>query len=177
MVPIRVLGVGNVLHQDDAVGPYVVAAFESAYDVPAGVEIVDIGTPGLDMIPYVSGVDRLIVVDTVNAKGVPGELRLYDRNGILARMPQPRLGPHDPSLKSALLTAEFAGDGPGEVLLIGIVPGGVKNQVGLTPAVQRAVPIALQQVVAALTEAGYPPTLKATPTELDLWWERATAVV
>ncbi len=164
-----------MLHQDDAVGPYVVARLIAQYDVPPEVEVVDLGTPGLDMVPYVSDVAHLIVIDTVHATGEPGELRLYDRDGILAVAPQPRLGPHDPSLKSALLTAEFAGNAPADVLLVGVIPGGVKNAVGLTPGVQRAVSAALAQVVVALAKGGHAPVPKAAPTQPDLWWERAAA--
>jgi len=45
--PIRVLGVGNVLCTDDGLGPYAIKVLEAQYEFPEGVEVVDVGTPGL----------------------------------------------------------------------------------------------------------------------------------
>ena len=50
------------------------------------------------------------------------------------------VSPHDPGVKEALLALEFAGEGPDEVLLVGVIPGNVEQSVGLTPPVQAAVP-------------------------------------
>ncbi len=49
---IRVLGVGNALMSDDGLGPYVVRVLEAFYEFPADVEVIDVGTPGLDLTPY-----------------------------------------------------------------------------------------------------------------------------
>ena len=49
---VRVLGLGNVLMGDDALGPWVVHHLVSTYDFPPEVAVVDVGTPGLDLVPY-----------------------------------------------------------------------------------------------------------------------------
>jgi hydrogenase maturation protease len=95
---IRVLGLGNVLMSDDGFGPFVIRVLEANYDCPAGVEFVDVGTPGLDLTPFLLGADAVIFVDTVTSHGVPGEIRLYDRQAILRVPPQTRTGGHDPAL-------------------------------------------------------------------------------
>ena len=48
---IRVLGLGNVLMSDDGFGPFVVRVLEATYECPPGVDVVDVGTPGLDLTP------------------------------------------------------------------------------------------------------------------------------
>lgn len=169
---VAVLGLGNVLIGDDALGPTVIKVLEAEYEFAPGVLVQDLGTPGLDLTPYLSDVEALIVVDTVRAIGAVGELRLYRREQILEHPPQPRLSPHDPGLKEALLTMEFSGGGPQEVLLVGVIPGEARTGVGLSPAVRAAVPQAVAKVVEELNRLGLPPRNCPAPAAPDLWWEQ-----
>ncbi|HNX50942.1 MAG TPA: hydrogenase maturation protease, partial [Thermoanaerobaculaceae bacterium] len=76
---IAVVGLGNVLMGDDALGPTVIRILEAGFDFAPAVTVLDLGTPGLDLTPYLSGRDSVIIVDTVNATGQPGEVRTYQR--------------------------------------------------------------------------------------------------
>jgi len=157
---------------DDGLGPTVIKALEAAYEFPPGVTVEDLGTPGLDLTPYIAGVEVLIIVDTVNASGSAGELRTYTRDELLAHAPLPRVSPHDPGLKEALLTLEFAGTAPAEVLLVGVIPAVVDRGTDLSRAVAAAVPEAVERIVAELARLGVPATPMATPKTPDLWWQR-----
>jgi hydrogenase maturation protease len=170
---IRILGLGNVLMGDDGVGPYVVEALHAGYEFPAGVSVIDVGTPGLDLAPFLLGADALIVVDSVRSDAPPGTLRLYGRPEILARAPQPRLGPHDPGFKQTLLTLEFAGSGPRDVLLVGVVPATTAPRARLSPLVRAAVPVAVCEVLEELERLGAPATPRGGPVHVSPWWERA----
>lgn len=169
---VAVLGLGNVLMGDDALGPTVIKVLEAEYEFPEGVSVQDLGTPGLDLTPYLAGLKAVIFVDTVHSSGAPGDVRLYRRDEILKHPPQARLSPHDPGLKEALLTMEFSGRGPGEVLLVGVIPGEVRTGVGLGPTVRAAVPLAAAEVVKELARLGVAPSVRASPGNPDLWWER-----
>ena len=174
---IAVLGLGNVLMGDDAAGPWAVAMLDAEYEMPDGVEVLDLGTPGLDLLPYLSGgVDAVVLVDTVKASAPPGTLRTYRREAILKVPPQPRLSPHEPGLKEALLSAELAGEAPRELLLVGIVPGSVAMGVGLTDVVRASLPAAVQAVVDELARLAHPPQRRAAPLPLRTWWEAPVAV-
>jgi hydrogenase maturation protease len=168
----RVLGLGNVLMGDDGLGPRVLVELAARYEFPPSLELVEIGTPGLDLIPYLGGLDYLLVIDCVNADAVPGSLRRYDRDEILNGALDCRLGPHDPTLKEALLTAEFADDGPGSVTLIGAVPASQATGAGLSSALLAALPELETQVLAELTTQGYPGRPRSRPRAPDVWWER-----
>jgi len=169
---IAVLGLGNVLMRDDAFGPYVVETLLATYEAPPDADILDLGTPGLDLTPFVTGRDALILVDTVKSTGRPGDLRFYSKDEILKHPPQPRLSPHDPGVKEALLTAEFAGEGPRTLRLVGVIPANVRMGVGLSPGLRVAVPQAVEAVrqeLLALRVALEPRPEALAP---DLWWER-----
>ena len=169
---VAVLGLGNVLMGDDALGPTVIKVLEAEYEFPEGVSVQDLGTPGLDLTPYLAGLRAMIVVDTVHSRGAAGEVRLFRRDEILKHPPQARLSPHDPGLKEALLTMEFSGSGPREVLLVGVIPGEVRTGVGLGPAVRATVPLVVAEVVRELARLGVAPSVRAVPGTPDLWWER-----
>jgi hydrogenase maturation protease len=172
---VGVIGLGNVLMGDDAFGPWVVQTLLAEQEFSPDVAVLDLGTPGLDLTPYVTDLEALILVDTVRSDAAGGTLRLYRRDELLKHPPQTRLSPHDPGVKEALLTAEFAGRGPRAVLLVGAVPQDTAMGVRLSPAVKAAVPLAVQAVLEELDRLGAPATRRREPHVPDLWWERAGA--
>jgi hydrogenase maturation protease len=172
-VDIRILGIGNVLMGDDGFGPFVVEALSSRYAFREDVTVLDVGTPGLDLAPFLIGADTIIVIDTVRSDGPPGALRLYRRDDILRHRPAERLGPHDPGFKQTLLSIDFAGCAPGEVLLIGVIPERTAPTPRLSQAVRDAVPAALDAVIAELGRLGVVPVEERDVEPTAPWWERA----
>lgn len=169
---IGVIGLGNVLMGDDAFGPWVVQTMLAEYAFPGDVSVEDLGTPGLDLMPYVADLEALVLVDTVRSSAPPGTIRLYRRDELLKHAPHARLSPHDPGVKEALLTAEFAGQGPREVLLVGAVPADTAMGVRLSPALREAVPRAVAEVLGELERLGRPAVPRPTPGIPGIWWER-----
>jgi hydrogenase maturation protease len=167
---IRVLGLGNVLMGDDAAGPWVVEHLRAEYDFGPGVSVTDLGTPGLDLVPHLSGARVVVLVDTVKSDAPPGTLRLYRRDEILKHPPGPRTSPHDPAVKETLLYLDLAGSGPEELLLVGIVPGHVGKGLGLTPAVAEAVAKAAETVVAELRGLGVAVERREGAVPAAPWW-------
>ena len=173
MARISVIGIGNVLEGDDALGPTVVRLFEAAYAVPDDVAIIDGGTPGLDLTAYMAELEALVVVDAMKLKGgTPGELRVLDKAGILNRGPIIALSPHEPGLRESILHAECQEVAPPIVRLIGVVAGSIDFGCRLTAPVRAALPAAVEQVRAELTALGVPVTPRRPPLTADLWWEK-----
>ena len=169
---VAVLGLGNVLLGDDALGPYAVRLLEARYELPERVPVLDLGTPGLDLFPYFEEADALILVDTVRSAAPPGTLRLYRRDEILKHPPRPRVSPHDPGLKETLLSLEFAGRGPREVLLVGVVPERTGQGVGMSDPVRAALPAVHAEILRELERLGAPAIPRRAPRPPDIWWER-----
>lgn len=69
-----VLGLGNVLHRDDGAGPQAIRRLCADPRVPAGVSLLEGGTLGLELLPYIWDCARLIVIDAVDVGGSPGTL-------------------------------------------------------------------------------------------------------
>ena len=136
MARIGLVGIGNVLMGDDALGPYAVTLLEARYELPPEVELLELGTPGADLALHLDGLDAVVVVDTVKLPGAPGEIRLVDKAALLAKRPLLPASPHEPGLREALFALEFRGGAPREVRLVGVIPGPVELEVGLSAAVE-----------------------------------------
>ncbi len=167
---VVVLGVGNVLTRDDALGPTVIKHLEARYVFPETVELVDGGTPGLDFLPYLAETRSTIVVDTVTSRGQPGELKVYSMGDLLDAPPPARVTPHQPGIREALMAAEMSDQSPGELVLIGVIPQELEMGTTLTEPVAAAVEPAIQRVVHELVRLGVAPKRRDPPGEVDLWW-------
>ncbi len=172
MKKILIGGIGSLLLGDDGVGPNVIRLLESNYCFEQSITVVDLGTPGLDLVAHLSGVDAVIVIDSVQNDAAPGSLTLYRREDILrGGGAQVRMDPHSPALSESLLIADFAGEGAEEVLLIGIK--GQQYEVGtsLSAAVKDAATRAVDAVLAELDRLGAHYSDRAAPETEVAWWE------
>jgi len=147
-VKTAIYGIGNILMGDDGIGPAVVNYLSSNGLLSSDVTLEDLGTPSLDLPNYLAGYDRVIFIDAVAANAPPGTIRLYSREEIVASPPGIRISPHEPTINDALIILDFAGGGPKDVVLVGVVPQTLDGGMTLSPAVAGAVPRAAAVVLA-----------------------------
>ena len=166
-----VLGLGNVLMGDDGFGPAVIQAFSREYVVGPDVAVVDLGTPGLDLTPWLAGVRHVILVDTIASGQPAGTVCVYAKADLLRHRPAARIGPHDPAVKEALVALDLAGLAPRLVTLVGAVPRSVAMGLDLSDPLTQAVPVAVQAIVAALEKSGASVARRADPTPVEPWWQ------
>lgn len=163
-------GIGNVLLGDDAVGPYVLRLLESQYSFQDGVDLIDLGTPALDLTHQILGLRALILIDSVASDDPPGTVVLYRKEDILAVTPAERVDPHSPALSECLLTAEMLGGCPEYVVLVGIVGAEYEPGQPLSAVVEAAVATAMEAVVHELNALGYSCNKRAAPHAAEIWW-------
>jgi len=174
MKQVVVIGIGNVLTGDDALGPTAVLTLDALWDLPDGVEVIDGGTPGMDLATMIADVDGLIVVDSALAEGPPGTVKSWDHETLLAKPLTPRTNPHAPGLLETLWTMRLIERGPSEVRLIGVVPAETEVGIGMCDAVRDAVPTVVRMVIDTLAEWGFEARPATPPRNPALWWEAAT---
>ena len=127
-----VLGVGNLLLSDDGVGIHAIRRLEQIDDLPEGVETVDGGTAGLNLLTYLEGADRLIIIDAIQTKGPPGTIVRLDGDQVPAYMAL-KLSPHEITLPDFLAAAKLRDLYPGEVVIWGIKPESLDVGIDLSP--------------------------------------------
>lgn len=166
---ITIGGIGSVLLGDDGVGPYVAGVLEAEYGFEDGVTVVDLGTPGLDLVAHLSGIDIVILVDSVKNEKSAGSVTLYRKEEILLHGPAPvRMDPHSPALSESLMIADLTGQGPDEILLIGIT-GERYDAAGLSEAAEQAAEKAIGAVLAELDRLGIS-YWKLRNEPFSAWW-------
>jgi len=138
---IRVIGVGSPLMGDDGFGPRVIQELQRRGD-PEGVEAVDAGVGGLTLIGLLEGADRVLLIDAARMGEPPGTLRVFPLKGGGAAQPA-HLSLHEISLRPVLDFADALGIRP-EMVLLGVEPEVVAPGCGLSPAVEKAVPKAIE---------------------------------
>jgi len=69
-----VLGLGNILHGDDGAGAQAISRLRTDPRVPEDVSLVEGGTLGLELLPYVWDCAHLVVIDAVDVGESPGTL-------------------------------------------------------------------------------------------------------
>jgi len=170
MKRVLIGGIGNVLLGDDGVGPYLVQLLTSRYEFEDGVEVVDLGTPALDLIDCITGKDLVILIDSVKTGETPGTVLLYRKEEIMEHRPAVRMDPHSPALVDAVLSAEFFGDPPSNLLLIGIVAETFDCGCAMSEAVRTSLEPAIQEVLHELDRFGILYTERKKLTETGIWW-------
>ena len=168
---VCLMGVGNVLLGDDALGPYVLEWLRARWEFPAEVTLLDAGTPGLDLTFFLDGFDALVVVDAAKGPGPAGEVRFWRRPALLAAPLPIVTSPHEPTLREALLRLELLGRGPKDVLLVGAVAGHVSTGSGLSAPVRNAVPEIERVILRELERLRATVAPRAQVSWATPWWE------
>jgi hydrogenase maturation protease len=175
MTTVCLMGIGNVLMGDDALGPWVIESLDSSWRFPREVTLLDAGTPGLDLTMFLEGFDALIAIDALKLDGLPGTVHSFRGPVLVAKALPVVMSPHEPTLREALMRLQFLGRCPREVLLVGAIPGNVSTGASLSREVRLAVPEIEARVIAELGRLGAAPAQRRVPLDPDFWWERSPA--
>lgn len=157
---ILVLGLGNLLMSDDALGSRAVAELEKRYLFPESVELLDGGTLGLDLLPRLEGIERLLVIDALQMGAAPGQLFRLE-GAEVPRAFANKLSVHQMGLQDLLAVAELQGYLPGQLVVWGAQSESVAMALEMTPAVNDALEPLLAAVVKELNRWGVAPRLAA----------------
>ena len=149
-----VLGLGNLIERDDGFGVRVAQALEAELGrelSQAGIELVDGGTLGLNLLPLVEDCSHLLVLDAVEAGAAPGALVELTKEQI-PLFGGIKLSQHQVTFQEVLALAGLRGNLPERVHLIGVQPAVISSGLELSEAVEAQVPAAVERAVEVLRE-------------------------
>lgn len=160
---VTLIGLGNILMRDEGVGVHAVKAVEERYQVPPELDIVDGGTAGLDLLPFLEGRDRVLFVDAVDFGEEPGFIGVLKNEAIPQAFGKSKGSLHHLGLAEVLATARLLDALPQEVCLIGIQPQSLEVGLELTAVLENKLEILVAQIIATFREWGIPLVLR-TPS-------------
>ena len=178
MARALVLGVGNILMQDEGVGVRALEWLQAHYtfsslsgeagqadsvsdheEDPAEIILLDGGTMGLSLLHHLAGVDHLLILDAVETGKSPGAIiELFD--DAVPAFISLKLSPHQVGVQDLLATAQLLGYAPPEIVILGVQPA------------QLSVGLDMSPVVAAQVE----PLARLALTQLQRWGYRVEKV-
>ena len=148
-----VLGLGNLLLQDEGVGVRVIERLQKEYAFPEEVTVLDGGTLGLDLLSLIEETPRIVIVDAVKAGKEPGALVRLVNDEIPAFL-GPKVSPHQVGLQDLLALARLRGHFPSEVILLGVQAERLEPGLDLSPAIAAQVEPLAARVIDELTRWG-----------------------
>jgi hydrogenase maturation protease len=144
-----VIGLGQELRGDDAVGIEVVRRWELEYPETANLPDLQVeiaGLAGLDLLNLMEGMQAAILVDAVQSGAAPGSLHELGPEE-LASFEAGAGSAHDWGVAETLAMAEALGNAlPGRLLLLAVEAGDMSLGAGLSPAVQGVLPQAVERL-------------------------------
>jgi len=142
---ILVLGIGNTMLKDEGIGVRV-AEKMMEMSLPPEVEVMDGGIKGLDLLYYIEGRKKVIVVDAVKAGAPPGTLFRFTDNDIAAKKGVMRSA-HGIDFSDVIAVARFTGTKPDEVIFLGVEPYDLSVSMELSPKIEEIIPILINLVM------------------------------
>jgi len=151
-----VLGLGNTLLSDEAVGVEVVRRLEAEGEMP-GVVFMDGGTLSFTLAGTIADSSRLIVVDAAAMGARPGTVKVFEAEAMDRQLSGKGKSVHEVSLLDLMDIARLTDTLPARRALVGIQPGRVDWGDDLSPAVAAALPEAMAAVRALVSGWNRPP--------------------
>jgi len=131
-----VLGLGNVLHADDGAGAQVIKRLRDDARVPRDVSLIEGGTLGLELLPYVWDCSRLIVIDAVEVGQAAGTLVRMSGEELNSLPGNSNV--HQLGVSDLLVALRMMAQRQPAVVLLGVQPGNTDWSTELSPAVSEA---------------------------------------
>ena len=166
---ILVVGMGNVLMQDEGIGVRAVEELESRYVIPEYVTVIDGGTTGMALFEPMRNCDQLVVADAVNTGDSFGTVVRIANEDIPAFF-QTKISNHQLGLSDLLALLQLKSEAPEHVVIIGMVPHCLENKLGLSPEAEAGLDKMVSGLVAELIGLGV--VLRARSKPLIGYWQK-----
>jgi hydrogenase maturation protease len=164
-----VLGLGNVLLHDEGLGVWVAKSLGRRFAFPPEVTVLEGGTLGLDLLPWLDDVERLLVIDAVKVGRAPGATVRLENGDVPAGL-DVKISPHQVGVQDLLAAARLLGSEPPHVVLWGMEPERLDPGTGFSASVSEALPRLEAEVLDELDRWGVPGTPVECAAPPPVWW-------
>ena len=151
---VLVLGIGNILLSDEGAGIRAIEDLQKRYTIPQEVGVIDGGTMGLDLLPYLDNLSHLFIVDAVRSEkppGTPSRIPLDDPPAYF----RTKITPHQLGLSELLAVASITDSLPGDIVLFGIEPEKLDPSLEMSTAVEKSIAPLADMIAAELEQVGF----------------------
>lgn len=151
---LLIIGLGNLICQDDGLGIAAVNMVGARYEVPDGAALMDGGTLGLSLLPFIEEAGTVIMLDAIRSDEPPGSLVRLVGDDVLPAVAT-RLSPHQIGVVDLLDGARLRDRLPDRIVLWGIVPECIDLGLERSAAVERCLPDLVERAVEEAATLGF----------------------
>jgi hydrogenase maturation protease len=134
-----VLGLGNTLNRDEGLGVHALKALDAQLGIIPGLELLDGGVLGLNLLPLVEDCSHLLVLDAIDARKSAGTVIELTKEQI-PLYAGVKLSQHQITFQEVLGLANIRGLLPQNLHMIGIQPEDISIGLEMSPTVEHAIP-------------------------------------
>lgn len=148
-----VIGVGSPLMGDDGLGLAALERLRTRTFDP-WVEILDGGTWGMNLLPFIEAADRLLLLDAIDTGSATDDVVRLDGDEV-PRLLVTKLSPHQIDLREVLALADLRGTLPPALVALGLHPRSVEMRAALSPQVEAGLSGLVEAALAQLRAWGH----------------------
>ena len=158
--PIVLLGVGNILLTDEGFGVHVVNQLREDYVFNPPITIIDGGTMGMELLSYMRGMTKLLLVDAINGGNSPGTIYEFPHEEMNNYFTD-AISVHEVGMQDILRIRALQDDPLEDAVVIGVEPESLELGLDLSETTQGAVKEVKERILAVLASWN----VTATPSE------------
>lgn len=152
---VLIMGIGNVLWADEGFGVRCIEHLAQNWALPDDVKLLDGGTQGLYLLPFLEEASTLIVFDAIDYGLEPGTLKIVEGDDVPRFMGAKKMSLHQTGFQDVIATAQLMGYCPQQLLLIGCQPEELEDYGGgLRDVVSRQIEPAVHVALTRLAQMG-----------------------
>ncbi len=148
-----VLGLGNVLNRDEGLGVQALKRLDAQLGDQPGLELLDGGVLGLNLLMIVEECSHLLILDSVNV-GKPAGTVVELRKEQIPLYAGVKLSQHQVTFQEVLGLANVRGFLPEHLHLVGIQPEDLSIGLEMSATVEKALPEVVSRARRVLVEWG-----------------------
>ena len=148
-----VLGIGNIILSDEGFGVRVVEYLEKNFTFPENVQLIDGGTLGVELTHFITGTQRLLIIDSIDGGAEPGKI-FHLRDDEIKKHFAQKISAHEVGIQEVLTILELTNKKIPHIELIGAQPFSLEAGTKLTPQMSKLVPTFADKAVEILSSWG-----------------------
>ena len=150
---IVVLGVGNILLTDEGLGVHVVKELKENYNFTPEISLIDGGTMGMELLTYMRGMKRILLIDAINGGEAPGTVYEFPHRELEQYFTE-HISVHEVGMQDILRIRAIQENPLEDAIVIGVEPESL--EIGFEPSapVQAVLPEVKERVLRVLRNWG-----------------------
>jgi len=151
MKRIGVIGIGNPLRRDDGIGIVLLERLVGRKDeLPAGIEYIDGGTGGMNLLHLLARFDIVVLIDAVKFCEHTGKSKLFKAEDVYSKKIQVKTSTHDSDFLKIMQLSEELGESPDEVYIFGVQPKDTSHGSNPSPELQQKIDLLLDNLISEI---------------------------